>query len=61
MPECNPQQLSFSRSKGRAVEASFSGGELTSNGGVLRLRQTGRRLGTGRADGEGALRSAPQG
>ena len=39
------EQLPFPRNKGRRVEASFSGGDITSNGGVLLLRQADRMLG----------------
>ena len=45
MTDCNQQQLLFPRCKGRRVEARFSGGDITSNGGVLLLRQADRRLG----------------
>ena len=37
MTDCNQQQLLFPRCKGRRVEARFSGGDITSNGGVLLL------------------------
>ena len=45
MTDCNQQQLLFPRCKGRRVEAGFSGGAITSNGGVVLLRQADRRLG----------------
>ena len=45
MTDCNQQQFLFPRCKGRRVEACFSGGAITSNGGVLLLRQADRRLG----------------
>ena len=45
MTDCNQQQLLFPRCKGRRVEARFSGGAITSNGGVLLLRQADRVLG----------------
>src|SRR5690606_41294419 len=35
----------FARCQKRVVEASFTGGDVTSNGGVLLLRQAERRLG----------------
>ena len=35
----------FPRVNGRIVEASFDGGEITSDGGVLLLRQANHRLG----------------
>ncbi len=37
--------FAFPRCQKRVVEASFSGGDVTSNGGVLLLRQAERRLG----------------
>ena len=39
------EQLSFPGCKGRKVEAEFSGGDVTSDGGILLLRQADRRLG----------------
>ncbi len=35
--ECNPDQLLFAPVEGRAVVASFDGGAITSDGGVLLL------------------------
>jgi len=40
-----PLQLSFPGCRRRRVEASFSGGHVTSNGGVLLLRQADRKTG----------------
>ena len=34
MTDCNRELLSFPRCKGRRVEARFSGGAITSNGGA---------------------------
>ena len=45
MTKCSRDQLSFPRCSGRRVEAEFSGGDVTSDGGVLLLRQADRRLG----------------
>lgn len=39
----NPMQ--FSSVKRRRVEANFEGGEITSDGGVLLLRETDQKLG----------------
>ncbi len=39
------EQLQFPGVKGRRVEAAFAGGNVTSDGGVLLLRQADRRLG----------------
>ena len=61
MTDCNPQQLSFFRRKGRVVEAGFSGGDITSNSGVLRLRQTYRRLGLAVRAAKAPCDPAPQG
>lgn len=36
--------LEFGRIQRRKVEAEFSGGEITSDGGVLLMRQAGRRI-----------------
>lgn len=44
MTECN-RKLRFSSSKKRAVEAVFDGGAMTSDGGVLLLREVERRYG----------------
>lgn len=44
MTDCNQQQLLFPRCKGRRVEARFSDGAITSNGGVLLLRRADRAL-----------------
>ena len=45
MTICNRDQISFPGCKGRRVEADFSGGDVTSDAGVLLLRQADRRLG----------------
>ena len=45
MTDCNSDRLSFPACRGRRVEAGFDGGEVTSNGGALLLRQADRRLG----------------
>ena len=45
MTDCIQERLPFPRCKGRQVQASFSGGDITSNGGVLLLRQADRALG----------------
>ncbi len=42
MTNCNRDSIHFPRCKGRLVEASFSGGAVTSNGGALLLRQADR-------------------
>ncbi len=45
MTKCSRDQLVFPGCRGRKVEAEFSGGDVTSDGGVLLLRQADRRLG----------------
>ncbi len=45
MTDCIQEALPFPRCKSRRVEARFSGGAITSNGGVLLLRDADRRLG----------------
>jgi hypothetical protein len=46
---CNPELFKFPAVKKRVVAASFSGGEVTSDGGLPLLRQLDRRLGLTRA------------
>ncbi len=45
MTICSRDQLEFPGCKGRKVESDFSGGNVTSDGGLLLLRQADRRLG----------------
>lgn len=45
MTECCQQTFGFQALGSRRVEADFSGGHLSSDGGVLLLRETDRRLG----------------
>ena len=45
MTKCNMPLIQFPRSIGRGVEGEFSGGESTSDAGVLLLCQVDRRLG----------------
>ena len=45
MTECNQYSFGFQSLKRRKVEAEFSGGDITSDGGVLLLREMDRRLG----------------
>ena len=41
--ECTPRQFAFEEVEGKAVVASFDGGEITSNAGALLLGQVDRR------------------
>ena len=45
MTECTQDRFDFPAVKRRRVEAAFSGGDITSDGGLLLLRQADRRLG----------------
>ena len=45
MTNGTPETMSFPACRKRLVEADFGGGEVTSNGGLLLLRQVDRRLG----------------
>ena len=44
MTDCNPEPIRFPSCKGRLVEASFSGGAITSDGGAVQLRQAADRM-----------------
>lgn len=45
MPHCTPDLFTFPSFDRRKIEASFSGGHVTSDAGVLLLREADRRLG----------------
>lgn len=45
MTECNTKAISFSRVKRRQVTADFNGGRLTTDAGVLLLREVDQRIG----------------
>ena len=49
MPKCYQRTVEFPRVNRRVVEAGFEGGEITSDGGVLLLRQADRLLGLSEA------------
>jgi len=46
---CNPELFQFPAVKKRTVSAGFTGGEVSSDGGITLLRQTDRRLGLTKA------------
>ena len=45
MTNCTQESFAFPACKRRRVEANFDGGDITSDGGVLLLRQVDQRLG----------------
>lgn len=45
MPNCNPELFTFPSFDRRKIEASFTGGDVTSDGGIMALRAADRRLG----------------
>ena len=49
MTQCYPEPIHFSSVKRRKVEADFSGGAISSNGGIQLLAQVDRRLGLTRS------------
>src|SRR5574337_854990 len=49
MPKCTQRRIDFGRLGRRVIEADFSGGDLSSDGGVLLLRQVDRHIGLSRA------------
>lgn len=49
MPKCTEARVGFGRLGRRVIEADFTGGDLSSDGGLLLLRQLDERLGLSRA------------
>lgn len=49
MPKCTQDRIVFGRLGRRVIEADFSGGDLSSDGGLLLLRQLDEHLGLSRA------------
>ena len=45
MPKCNAELFEFPSFDRRKIEAGFEGGDVSSDGGVMLLRQVDRRLG----------------
>jgi hypothetical protein len=45
MPDCNRKALGFPSFDRRKIEADFAGGDVSSDGGIMRLREADRRLG----------------
>src|SRR5580658_3219552 len=49
MPDCTQQELRFPSFDRRKIEANFEGGDVSSDGGVMLLREADRRLGLTKA------------
>jgi Transposase DDE domain group 1 len=49
MPKCTEDMIDFGRLGRRVIEADFSGGDLSSDGGMMLLRQVDERIGLTRA------------
>lgn len=49
MPNCTAEQMLFGRIGRRVIEANFEGGALSSDGGLLLLRQVDQRIGLSKA------------
>lgn len=52
MPKCTADQIGFGRLGRRVIEVNFSGGAISSDGGLMLLRQVDRRLGLSQAVAE---------
>ena len=49
MPDCTDSRMQFGRLGRRVIEADFDGGDLSSDGGLMLLRQIDQRIGLSRA------------
>ena len=49
MPSCTAEELDFGRLGRRVIEANFEGGALSSDGGVMLLKQVDHKLGLSKA------------
>src|SRR5450755_1336607 len=49
MPKCTDRMVDFGRLGRRLIEADFEGGDISSDGGLLLLRQVDERIGLSRA------------
>jgi len=45
MPKCTADQIEFGRLGRRIIEANFEGGDISSDGGLMLLRQVDQRIG----------------
>lgn len=52
MPKCTADRIEFGRLGRRVIEANFDGGDISSDGGLLLLRQVDERIGLTRAVAE---------
>lgn len=53
MPKCTEDKIEFGKLGRRLIEADFSGGDLSSDGGMMLLKQTDERIGLTRAAAAG--------
>ena len=49
MPDCTESRMQFGRLGRSVIEADFDGGDLSSDGGLMLLRQIDQRIGLSRA------------
>jgi hypothetical protein len=49
MPKCTADEMGFGRLGRRQIEANFEGGALSSDGGLMLLRQVDRKIGLSKA------------
>lgn len=49
MPKCTSKEIEFGRVGRREISANFEGGDISTEGGVLLLRQVDRKIGLSKA------------
>ena len=59
MPNCTADRMDFGRLGRRVIEVNFGGGALSSDGGLMLLRQADQRIGLSRAVAD-ALHAPPR-
>jgi hypothetical protein len=52
MPKCTTDTIGFGRVGRRKIEANFNGGDISSDGGLILLRQVDRKIGLSKAISE---------